>query len=599
MRRVERVFAVFEGGGARGIAHLGVCAALEKWEAQSAEYKDFPKLEMQGYGGTSIGALIAPLKCLGLRSSQLYEPKTKKSELLEKLGINSPPKLFGRRLFGLIPGWWLIKTLSALLTIKALFILIALSFAMQFGLYYLTTMEATGSHSALIFVKTHGFYIFPLLFFGPLFLPLIIVWLGLRGLCSTQSVEAAINLLLAEEAQRRGWSRPACSAVERFGMTFAHLKSIGAPPLKVVATDIDNKRLQLFSYVTTPNASVAKAVVASMAMPIAFEPVTIDFRDRDPSPVTARYFDGGLTSNLPVWAFNSERELDPDASTLAIEIGERSSEIRTNWIAYPFSLAFNTAYTTIFGARELEKGQSRRVIEISVAPNVEVLEFDLSAEKAASEMREAEMAACRQLTERYLAPQKSYLKICHGLTAWFQELVDAHCKNTGQPSISIAGRLRVSVAARAKGLDGAVKIIYGYGFGNGTLPSTTDGLVDDRLLLPLGSHIGLPFIDGNFHVTRGAQDAIDKLKRATIDPTRIPTTHRYEQHLIWSEMQWALCVPLRRRGSANVDLTVTIDSSMQSHHLPILTLPTSDLQSLSDNVAHTARDLLDSTLPSE
>ena len=55
------VFGVFEGGGAKGLAHVGALRAMEE-----------RKFRFCAVAGTSIGAVVASLVASGFRSEELF-----------------------------------------------------------------------------------------------------------------------------------------------------------------------------------------------------------------------------------------------------------------------------------------------------------------------------------------------------------------------------------------------------------------------------------------------------------------------------------------------------------------------------------------------
>jgi NTE family protein len=61
-------FGIFEGGGAKGLAHVGALKA--------AEEKD---IKFIGVAGTSAGAILASLLAVGYTSEQLYNPENQSS----------------------------------------------------------------------------------------------------------------------------------------------------------------------------------------------------------------------------------------------------------------------------------------------------------------------------------------------------------------------------------------------------------------------------------------------------------------------------------------------------------------------------------------
>jgi NTE family protein len=85
--------------------------------------------------------------------------------------------------------------------------------------------------------------------------------------------------------------------------TFDDLAQLGCPPLKVVASDLVNRKPVIFSNCggDEQNGSVLNAIRASMSYPFAFQPVKHG---------SGYLVDGGLCSNLPVFLFNREHEID-------------------------------------------------------------------------------------------------------------------------------------------------------------------------------------------------------------------------------------------------------------------------------------------------
>src|SRR5690242_2331010 len=79
------VFAVFEGGGAKGIAHVGALQALQD-----------NKFEVIGVAGTSAGALVAVLAAIGLEASDIMSATDRDANILTRMG-SSPTKLLGER----------------------------------------------------------------------------------------------------------------------------------------------------------------------------------------------------------------------------------------------------------------------------------------------------------------------------------------------------------------------------------------------------------------------------------------------------------------------------------------------------------------------
>ncbi len=77
------IYAIFEGGGARGVTHLGAVAGVENEEFVFA-----------GVAGASAGAFVAALIAAGYGSAELLSPQSG-TNLLAKRGL-TPLDLLGR-----------------------------------------------------------------------------------------------------------------------------------------------------------------------------------------------------------------------------------------------------------------------------------------------------------------------------------------------------------------------------------------------------------------------------------------------------------------------------------------------------------------------
>ncbi|WP_144631504.1 patatin-like phospholipase family protein [Bordetella genomosp. 13] len=88
MPAMTPVYLAFQGGGARGIAHVGGLAAVESLG-----------LPIKGVSGTSAGALVAALVAAGYSSCQMLNI-AEKSHLLQRIAggrYRNPTRLFTRR----------------------------------------------------------------------------------------------------------------------------------------------------------------------------------------------------------------------------------------------------------------------------------------------------------------------------------------------------------------------------------------------------------------------------------------------------------------------------------------------------------------------
>lgn len=110
-----------------------------------------------------------------------------------------------------------------------------------------------------------------------------------KGLFSTNKIENYLNSLFEEKGKTK----------------FRDIAINGVSPLKIIASDITNKKLlvlpdDLSKYNIDPlDFSIAKAVIMSISIPFYFNPVILKYNNSSSFIV-----DGGLLSNFPVWLFD-------------------------------------------------------------------------------------------------------------------------------------------------------------------------------------------------------------------------------------------------------------------------------------------------------
>jgi NTE family protein len=249
-------YAVFQGGGAKGYAHVGALAAAEE-----------RNIIFRKVAGTSAGAIVAALAAAGYKADEIYNPDAplgtrgifdvtpdqlldgseyarirKLARLIRRLRPDpSNPPSFERRLFGPIAEWlsrrpwglWLLQVFILLVTGKDLGVL--------FSVY---------------------------------------------GLTGTQLIETWIEDALSTKMGIL--DRP---------VTFADL----GMRLRVIAASLTTGELRAFGRLGDEDLSVSQAVAASACYPIFFRPAAVGHE---------LFVDGGLVSNLPAWVFDEERDED-------------------------------------------------------------------------------------------------------------------------------------------------------------------------------------------------------------------------------------------------------------------------------------------------
>ncbi len=280
------IIGVFEGGGARGVAHVGALKAVED-----------DGMVFAAIAGTSAGAIIAALVAAGYRADEIFDPDRPRENLIRQITGRGPTGLFA--------GWWRLALLRRGLALAR---------------HPITHLHLTATASVLaMWLAEHGWHHVLLGWKGGQWLQAMgVVFLGLL-LCGVTLAVVIHPLLL-----RRGLF-PTAPMVREFDrmlrrkvgpeqcgpVTFRQLHQATAIDLAVVATDFHTGSAVVFDRINHPDVAVARAVAASIAVPVLLQPVemalggaTIRGPMRRPA---ARLMDGGMVSNLPAWLFEARR----------------------------------------------------------------------------------------------------------------------------------------------------------------------------------------------------------------------------------------------------------------------------------------------------
>ncbi len=302
-------FCAFEGGGAKGLAHLSTLSGLDR-------ESDAGRILVRGYAGTSAGAIVAALAAAGFRSKDLLEHNGKpaRSPALEAIGKSDTPSLFA--LFGqwsrfklqLLRGlFWLFgaRWRRWVLSITAVLLLVA------------SLLGATGATIITLFVL--AFFVW--------------VWFRhFRGLVDLVEIEQLIGKLLQHKL-----------GVSDAPITFRRMRELSGVDLAVIAANLEGAKLVRFDADETPDISVAQAVTASAAIPIVFKPVVIAGKS---------YCDGGIVSNLPAWVFDDLLVIEPGGLVVTSEIVGPAQKARP--AGGGLRLVGRVIWAGLFGARVLE-----------------------------------------------------------------------------------------------------------------------------------------------------------------------------------------------------------------------------------------------------
>jgi NTE family protein len=300
----------------------------------------------------------------------------------------------------------------------------------------------------------------------------------------------------------------------------------GRPKLKIVSANLTRQALHLFSAERTPGTPVADAVAASICLPVIFRPWFINGE---------LHVDGGIVSNLPAWPFDEERELDPEALTIAVEIEDRDRREpldRFNWP--PAALR-----TALFGSGELNLRVAGPAEQLALPTRFKLLDFDRTGEDAAREVREVAAAVSVRLDRRLFRLPEVYRNACK--VAQALALDGLNIAPGGQGS---EPRVRVAVGRLERGYVRSLRLTYSVGF---------ERDADELMLVPLdGSVAGLAW-----------RERQSRVETYPLYPDRdLPgDANRLRRKARWAALAWVMCIPILERGVDEPRLLVQIDGN--------------------------------------
>ena len=425
-----RAFVAFAGGGAKALAHVGALRALES------------RVEVAGYAGTSAGAIVAALAAAGLTANDMVHP-TSNSTVVDDVHRVVPSIEKLTDLFG--PGGWdrikLFRTLEERLA----------RLAWPAWLWFSATLLLiTLALISTAFVGVGAGWVGALV--------MLMVWLAAAtvgaaavtslapGLARLVTLRNALDAYLIDRVRASGDQRPVLMG------DFDGRE--GRPLLKIVAADITRARMTLFSYDRSPGVRVADAVAASVCIPFIFEPWRIE---------RTRYVDGGVVSNFPAWPFDEERTLDGDAVTIGFEIG-KPPDARAPRRGRPRPARRQTTppwpiavlQTALTGTAELSTRAVGRSELLTLHPDLDLLDFDISSEEVRNEIAAVEGDTAADLELRFTTYPLTYQAACAQVR---DEVAKALLT-----SLDLQGRVRCAVAMRTRGFLHSLQTLYGVGY---------------------------------------------------------------------------------------------------------------------------------------
>lgn len=414
----RRIYVAFEGGGAKGISHIGALKAINELEAKGI-------VEVKGYAGTSAGAMVAALAAAGYTADELFDDRPgRNSDILTLLSaqiktlppseqvafgdISSPTGLFGSGGWSIIQRFFgrsakMLKRLRSVLPQWSVWLSVALVLTLLVAVGWGIVIGPANQHAPAVWSFAVGMAV---LLIVVLLGALISIFWILGGLANVGNVRRVYEFAVAQKLKGRIKSGPPLfDHLSRAANAAAIARGAASRPLlKIIGTNISRGELKLFSPETTPFVPIADAVAASMCIPTIFEAHTVG---------GDRYFDGGLVSNLPVWAFDEERAMDQDALTIAIELGDTdpqaarpsSDKLKYDWVA-------PTLRTAIFGANALNVRAAGRLHTIRLTNSLDMLDFDKTREEYRQAVIEAADAARRQIQVDILGIPRLLDELC-------------------------------------------------------------------------------------------------------------------------------------------------------------------------------------------
>ncbi len=309
-------FAIFEGGGAKGLAHIGALKALEG-----------RKVNLLGVAGTSAGAIVAALVAAGWTADELYDPD-------RPVGSKGP---FDKDFLEFFDGdiW------SDLVGFKE-------------------DAERTFKHASpqQVWWRTPGFYWRNR--------RLIDILRERRGFFLTTEFANWLEDLLGKGVdEATGPGGKVC---------FRDLTRI---PLKIVVTNLTDQTIKIFGSRAdeTPNEGVAEAVAASISIPFFFAPRLFKIGNQ-----ASVLVDGGLMSNFPAWVFDKEREdAEGSPHTLGFKLVEKGTGQGADTSTL-LGLATRLFTTALAGDALLETRQVANLQTIPIRVRVSTFDFGIDSE---------------------------------------------------------------------------------------------------------------------------------------------------------------------------------------------------------------------------
>lgn len=322
-------YGVFEGGGAKGLAHAGAYKACQIHD-----------VSFLGVAGTSAGSIAAGLIAAG------YEP----DELFEKDGTGalavSYPEILGADEWGsgkkLLrdidqargPMWWRVCRVY---------------FSNR------SALNAIGENLGLLSTKPFRDWYNELL------------ERKVKPSCKDRGVTFA-------DIIRRNRSR--VSALSKGLQGADELATYNGSYLKIVSTDLTNHRVCVHPDNSSRNLPVADAVAGSIALPGVFQPHEIQVNGK-----STWHVDGGALSNFPAWIFqNRPRRMGGSVPIIGFRLEDTPVQEETRRPKDILKLAREISTTVVAGSSQLAMNNVEDLFVIPITTDVPVHAFDMGVD---------------------------------------------------------------------------------------------------------------------------------------------------------------------------------------------------------------------------
>jgi len=312
---MAKCFAIFEGGGAKGLAHVGALKAAEE-----------KGLEFVGIAGASAGAIIAALIAAGYKADELYKPPSDNGPAQGLFANKNWVEFFDA------PLWTKLKQLKGDLA---------------------NIPPKKGSPSLGTCLRAREFW--------KKWKKEITEAAENQGFFSTQGFEEWLNEAVSGKLEQKGQK-----------ITFEQLHNAnGTIPLKIVSVDIDKQELVPYSHWDSPRLPVARAVAASISIPFFFRPTHVGDRSMVDGGLMSN-FPAWLFEN-------ERAEYPPSVRVYGFTLLEPAPNHASDQdpFAEAAEYATHVARTGIFGGQALSNTVVESLQTIPIHTKFGVLDFEL------------------------------------------------------------------------------------------------------------------------------------------------------------------------------------------------------------------------------